>query len=252
MNAQGYAIDFHVHTKYSFDSIMPPKLVIELARRRGLDGVAIVDHDTIAGALATIEANRYSDFTVIPGIEIKSDLGDVIALYVHRDVRSRAFADVIAEIHEQGGLAYVPHPVRTFGPNLPQIHARHPQVDLWELYNGRYEGRDFCEAQNVFRALGIEGALCGSDAHNPWEIGALRTLLPGLPSDRQSLLDICKSARLNAAPRGEFGLRAGIVLGALTKAWKRKQYDKVAQMVGELPLKALRRSMRIGLERLRG
>lgn len=252
MNERAFMVDFHVHTKYSFDSVMPPKLVIETARRRGLHGVAVVDHDTVAGALATLEANKHDDFLVIPGIEIKSDLGDVIALYVTREVRSRAFGEVIREIHEQGGIAYVPHPVRTFGHRLPHIHREYPEIDLWELYNGRYDSRDFTEARNVFCALGITGALCGSDAHHPWEIGALRTVLPGLPRDAATLVSLSERARLDAAPRPELALRAGIALGALTKAWKRKQYDKVGRMLGELPIKAVRRSVRVGLDRLRG
>lgn len=203
MSERRFSVDFHVHTKYSFDSVMPPKLVIETARRRGLDGVAIVDHDTIAGAIATLEANKHDDFLVIPGIEVKSDLGDVIALYVRRDIKSRAFGEVIEEIHEQGGIAYVPHPVRTFKHQLPRIHAQYPEIDLWELYNGRYDSRDFTEARNVFCSLGITGPLCGSDAHHPWEIGALRTELPQLPKDAQSLLEMSSRARLNAAPPGE-------------------------------------------------
>lgn len=252
MNAGKFSVDFHVHTKYSFDSVMPPKLVIETARRRGLNGVAIVDHDTIAGAIATVEANKYDDFLVIPGIEVKSDLGDVIALYVTRDVKSRAFGEVISEIHEQGGIAYVPHPVRTFKHELTRIHGQYPQIDLWEIYNGRYDSRDFIEARNTFCALGITGPLCGSDAHHPWEIGALRTFLPELPRDAKALLELSARAKLDAEPRGDLALRTGIALGALTKAWKRKQYDKVGRMLGELPLKAVRRSVRVGLDRLRG
>ena len=70
VTARKYAVDFHVHTSYSFDSVTPPKVVIEMARRRGLDGIAVTDHDTIDGAVATVEANRHSDFLVIPGIEV--------------------------------------------------------------------------------------------------------------------------------------------------------------------------------------
>ena len=143
-----FAIDFHVHTSFSHDSPMPPRLVIEMARRRGLAGIAVTDHDTIEGALAVLDCNRHSDFLVIPGIEVKSDLGDIIGLYLERQIRSRRFADVIQEIHEAGGVVYVPHPIRTFGAErIPRIHTEHPAIDLWEKFNGRYGPADFVQSR---------------------------------------------------------------------------------------------------------
>jgi predicted metal-dependent phosphoesterase TrpH len=238
----GFAVDFHVHTSYSFDSLTPPKLAIESARRRGLAGIAVTDHDTIDGAIATVEANRHDDFLVIPGIEIKSDLGDIIGLYLSRDVRSRRFADVIAEIHEQGGLAYLPHPLRTFGAmRTAGIFAEFRALDLWELYNGRYDRSEFTQAEAVFAQLGISGPLCGSDAHFPWEIGLFETVLDVLPRDPQTLLAHCNGAKLQASVRGEIARRTGLRLGAVIKAYKRRQYRKLAPMLLTLPWKALRR-----------
>jgi predicted metal-dependent phosphoesterase TrpH len=241
---QGFSIDFHVHTAASFDSMTPPRLAIETARRRGLDGMAVTDHDTIRGAIRAMEANRYDDFLVIPGIEVKSDLGDIIGLYVFSEIRSRKFADVIAEIHEQGGVAYLPHPIRTFGPAVPAVARQHPGIDLWERYNGRYSRREFARADSAFEQLGLERALCGSDAHFPWEIGLLRTHLPEMPSDAQSLVALSAKARLEAMPRGEMGLRSGIALGEATKKLKDREYVALGLLVASLPWKALRRSVR--------
>jgi len=238
----GYAVDFHVHTWHSFDSLTPPKMAIEMARRRGLAGIAITDHDTIAGAVATCDANVYNDFLVIPGIEVKSDLGDVIGLYLSRDVKSRAFADVIAEIQEQGGLAYLPHPIRTFGmTRVAQIHNLYPQLDLWELYNGRYDATEFAQAEASFAQLGIRGPLAGSDAHFPWELGLLQTVFTSLPREPLALLAQKPTLRLRARVRGEIARRAGLRLGAAIKAYKRRQYGKLAPMLLTLPWKALRR-----------
>lgn len=246
--ALGYAVDFHVHTYFSYDCPMPPKLVIELARRKGLNGIAITDHDTVAGALATADANRHSDFLVIPGIEVKTDLGDLIGLYVNREIKSRRFADAIDEIHNIGGIAYLPHPIRTFGAEgSKQIHASHPEIELWEMYNGRYESADFAQSQELFDALNIPGRLCGSDAHFPWDIGVFRTVLAALPRNPEMLLALSRRADLRATPRGDIALSSGIALGAVTKAFKQRDYAKVAQRLAALPWKALKKSARAAL-----
>ena len=242
-----FAIDFHIHTSHSFDSLTPPGVVVEIAKRRGLNGIAVTDHDTIGGALAAVSANKDPDFLVIPGIEVKSDLGDVIGLYLSRDIKSHAFGDVIEEIHEQGGIAYVPHPIRTFGAaHVPDVFAQYPSIELWERYNGRYGPREFAQADFVFTEVGIEAALCGSDAHFPWEIGLFRTQLPELPRDPQTLLAAVNEAQLHAEVRDEMALRSGITLGTVTKTFKRKQYAKLGLLVASLPWKALKRSISVG------
>lgn len=237
------AVDFHVHTAFSFDSLTPPKVAIEIARRRGLDGIAVTDHDTVRGALATMEANRYDDFFVIPGIEVKTDRGDLIGLYVTREIKSRKFADVIEEIQSQGGVAYLPHPVRTFGTDgTCEVYTAHRNIELWERFNGRYSSEEFAQGDALFERLGITDALCGSDAHHPWEIGFFRTVLPSMPLDGPSLCTLSRSAQLLATPRAEFPRRVGITLGEATKMLKRRQYSKLTRLAASLPWKALRRA----------
>lgn len=246
----GFAIDFHVHTSFSYDCPMAPKLVIEIARRKGLDGIAVTDHDTVAGGLAAAAANRYTDFLVIPGVEVKSDSGDIIGLYVDRQITSRQFGDVIREIHDKGGLAYVPHPIRTFGvEKMKHIHAAHPEIDLWEKYNGRYEIADFVQSRDVFEKLGITAPLCGSDAHFPWDVGVFRTLLQDLPRDPQSLLALSSGARLQAKPRGEMALSAGIMLGGMMKDFNRGAYAKLARSLAHLPWTIAKKLGRVGIAR---
>ncbi|MDQ2872298.1 MAG: PHP domain-containing protein [Candidatus Eremiobacteraeota bacterium] len=249
MNHDGlFAIDFHVHTSRSFDCLTPPRLVVEIARRRGLDGIAIVDHDTIEGAKIAMSVNDDPNFLIIPGVEVKSDRGDIIGLYLREDIVSRKFPDVIAEIHAQGGIAYLPHPVRTFGAeNLARLHADHPDIDLWELYNGRYGTREFAQAKQTFDSMGIRGTLCGSDAHFPWEIGVFRTMLAGMPRDPKALMELSTRAVLRANVRSKFALRAGIRLGEVTKTAKRRQYGKLARLVASVPWKLVKASVSFAL-----
>ena len=61
--------DLHVHSEHSKDSNSSHRDIIEVARRRGLDGFAICDHDTVEGGLACAEKalELGLEITVIPG-----------------------------------------------------------------------------------------------------------------------------------------------------------------------------------------
>lgn len=62
-------VDLHLHTTYS-DGLLTPDEIVDLAVKRGLDGIAITDHDNILGIEPAIKRSKlYEDFFVIPGIE---------------------------------------------------------------------------------------------------------------------------------------------------------------------------------------
>ena len=62
-------IDMHVHTWYS-DSTASVDAVLEVAQRKGLDGIAITDHNTLRGAYEALK--RRDSLVVIPGEEVKT------------------------------------------------------------------------------------------------------------------------------------------------------------------------------------
>ena len=80
-------IDLHVHTVYSYDSLITPKELVQYAKKRGLDGVAITDHDRLDSAL---KIARETDLLIVPGMEIESLNGHIVALGVRRGSSERA------------------------------------------------------------------------------------------------------------------------------------------------------------------
>ncbi len=58
------------------DGVLPPARVVELAKERGLLGMALTDHDTVDGLEEATAAGRRLDFTVIPGIELSAEYND--------------------------------------------------------------------------------------------------------------------------------------------------------------------------------
>jgi predicted metal-dependent phosphoesterase TrpH len=66
-------LDLHIHTTFS-DGDMTPEEVVAEAKNRGLAGVAITDHDEIAGVDAAREVAG-EGFDVIPGVELSTSDG---------------------------------------------------------------------------------------------------------------------------------------------------------------------------------
>jgi predicted metal-dependent phosphoesterase TrpH len=167
-------IDLHVHSYYSYDSLITPKELVFYAKKRGLDGVAITDHDRIDGALKIAEE---TDFMIIPGIEISSSDGHVIGLNVQEQIPRGLSADeTVDRIHDAGGIAVACHPVTFFKGSLGK-HVT-SKFDAVEVINSsafpfRYSVKN---SQKIASRLGV-AQVAGSDAHYGPEIGYAYTIV---------------------------------------------------------------------------
>jgi len=74
--------DLHMHTIYSYDGTASVSAVLTRAKQVGLDVIAITDHDEIKGALKALELAPSYGIEVIPGIEITTAEGDLLALNI--------------------------------------------------------------------------------------------------------------------------------------------------------------------------
>jgi len=166
-------LDMHMHTEYSRDSRVALADFAELARKAQLGAVCITDHDTIEGGLRLREMD--TGLQVIVGEEITTADGELVGLYLEKRVAPGQSAErTIDLVHEQGGLAYVPHP---FSRNRRR-HLRRAvletvaaKLDIVEVFNAR----EVASSSNV-RALefarqhSLPGGV-GSDSHRAIEIG---------------------------------------------------------------------------------
>jgi predicted metal-dependent phosphoesterase TrpH len=166
--------DLHIHSKYSYDSFLKPDKIIKIAKKRSLKGIAITDHNTIKGGLKALRENKDKEFDLIIGAEIKTDLGDIIGLFLNEEIKSRRFYEVIDEIKSQDGLTVLPHPYRQH--KNPEKMVDH--VDLIEGFNARtkkiYNDKS-CQLAKGFECT----VIAGSDAHLAFEIGRGLTIVKG-------------------------------------------------------------------------
>jgi predicted metal-dependent phosphoesterase TrpH len=164
-------LDLHIHTRASHDCLSDYSDVIVTARARGLDRIAVTDHNEIEGAF---RARDLAPELVIVGEEVKTAEGvDVIGLFISEKIpKGTPAVETAQTIRQQGGLVYLPHPFAGGrGPGPKVLAAIEPYVDVVEIFNARIHkpalnelARQWAEQRNL-----AGGA--GSDAHTLREIG---------------------------------------------------------------------------------
>ncbi len=180
--------DFHVHTRYSRDSLMGEDRFIRLALERGLTHVAITNHNNVEGAVAVrdrVAALGMEDrLHIILGEEVSSADGEIVGIFLTETIAPGLSADVTADaIHAQGGFVSIPHPYDPFrrshireAPLLALIAAG--KVDAIEVFNSRVTfSRHNEEAALLASRFGIPGIAC-SDAHSGLEVAMSFNALP--------------------------------------------------------------------------
>jgi len=160
--------DLHVHTTYSKDSLITPKDLIFYAKKRGLNAVAVTDHNELDGAYKI--ANE-TDFLVIPGMEVSSADGHIVALNV-KELIPRGFSAVetVERIHRAGGVAIACHPYVLFkGCLRDKVCAT---FDAIETINARaFPFRDSVKKAEETAERFKLSRVAGTDAHYGPQIG---------------------------------------------------------------------------------
>lgn len=146
--------------------------IIQACRVRGIDAVAITDHNVIDGALAFREI---APFPVIVGEEIKTTAGEIMGFFLEEWIPPHLSPEeTVARIRAQGGLIGVSHPCdRVRRSVLKKGAFQHilPELDVIEVFNSRVL---FPGDNERARKLALEHGLlqvAGSDAHTRYEVG---------------------------------------------------------------------------------
>jgi predicted metal-dependent phosphoesterase TrpH len=181
--------DLQLHSDLG-DGLASPEAILESAERAGLDVIALTDHDDIRGSfqIRDIAAKRGSAVAVVPGIEVTTRSGHLLALWIEDEIAMLgSLASTVAKIHAMGGLAIVPHPLSflTFSIGegaLRVLHAGPPEsrVDGIELRNPSYAGRVRHRRAAWLNEHVLKVAATGSsDAHHVQLVGTAWTDFPG-------------------------------------------------------------------------
>jgi predicted metal-dependent phosphoesterase TrpH len=143
--------DLHIHTDAGDGLDSAQRILDHVETQTDLDVIAITEHDSLEVALRAREAwarGRYR-FDFVPGVEVTTLEGHLIALYLERPIPSlRRVEETIDAVHTQGGVCFVPHPMswltRSIGPGT---FAR-----LWDAEAGpRFDAIDLASGSPAAR-----------------------------------------------------------------------------------------------------
>ena len=154
-----------MHTAYSADALTNPKALVEsIYANPSVKAVAITDHNTMDGYYKVRKlAEVYKgEILIIPGVELRTQLGDLIALGIEElPVKPWTVENIIDFTREREGIIVVPHPYRA--PGLGDL-ATNYNVDAIEVLNGSTSSFLNEMAEKLAKAMNLPG-VAGSDAH---------------------------------------------------------------------------------------
>ncbi|MBT5774041.1 MAG: phosphotransferase [Dehalococcoidia bacterium] len=213
--------DLQIHTAHGDGMGDAAAIFAQIESMGTLNVVAVTDHDDIEGALLAreVHARGSYSFDFVPGIEVTTRQGHLLGLWVDEPLRSfRSLEETVAAIHEQGGLAVLPHPFsmltrsigrrrleRTLAIDDASVHP-----DGIELANPTMFGWDTHRARRLNEkryGLAITG---GSDAHFTELVGSAYTTFAGRTSEelRLAILERTTDGVLERkVPLREIGVR---------------------------------------------
>jgi len=230
-------VDLHVHSCYSKhviwgnDALPTPKKIIKMAIKKGLDGIAITDHNTVKGGLVGLkvlkEMGLNNGFQVLPGAEILSADGDIVAIGITEDIEPNLPAiETIELIKEAGGVAIAAHPYlhitrNSVNGNYIKNLPKNKNFDAIETFNASIGYHKNEKARKLAESLNIPG-IGSSDAHWIYDIG---NGITGFEIDHLSLNQVIKEIKCGRTyPFGKKNRlisRIGLYIGKFLNLFKR-------------------------------
>ena len=187
--------DLHVHTTYSSDSIITSKDLVFYAKKRGLNAVAVTDHNQVEGAW---KIAAETDFLIIPGTEVSSREGHIVGLNVNELIPKHLSADeTVDKIHRAGGVAIACHPYALFKGSIGKfVTAKFDAVETINASSFPFRSAS-SKAEKLAKRLSLP-RVAGTDAHYGPVIGCAYTIIEADPNVK-AILDAIVKGRCEPA-----------------------------------------------------
>jgi hypothetical protein len=199
-------IDLHIHTHpRSPCSAINPEDLLQKARRVGLDGLCLTEHQHRWDVGEIDHLSRNGGLQIFQGNEITTNQGDILVFGYREDVRGVVpIQDLRKEVQAAGGLMIAAHPFRGFLLfGITQLRMDVEQacqrpvfqyVDGVEVFNCKLTDPENDMARQVAAHLGLLG-VAGSDAHRLDEVGRCVTILEREVHTEKELIEELRARR---------------------------------------------------------
>jgi predicted metal-dependent phosphoesterase TrpH len=187
--------DLHIHTARGDGMADLLELLDHVQEKTDLTVIAVTEHDDVRPGLEAREmcARGSYRFEVVPGAEVTTLEGHLLALYLEEPVESlRPLTETLEAVHKQGGLCVIPHPMSWLTRSVGQRKIERILRDGRDgVYFDGIEVADQSAGARVSikkaRRLNDQryhlAAVGGSDAHFLAVVGSAYTLFEGHGAD---------------------------------------------------------------------
>ncbi len=195
-----FRVDLHVHTKrYSpcAELLNPDKLVVQ-ARKRGLSGIVITEHDHLWSKEDIRELqNQTSDIRFYRGVEISSASGHFVVIGIENldDIAPGISVEALIQKIKphNAALILVHHHLVYSSIKFPRAIKDMPcGIDAIEVASSVTYGELQDDAEKIAKSKGWT-AVGGSDAHSIGKLGVTFTSFATLPQNEKELAQAIRS-----------------------------------------------------------
>lgn len=171
-------IDFHTHSYYSKDGIFSPETLIKAALKKGLDGIALTDHNTGKGWKEALRTAKKLNAFLVLGEEIivkerGKMLGEILGYFLKEEInaKGKTIEEIVGEIKKQGGISIIAHPFNWRKP-IFGLEKYKNLVDGIEVFNARSQTKKGNKSAFDLAKENNLAITAGSDAHSGFEVGS--------------------------------------------------------------------------------
>lgn len=201
-----FVVDLHLHTfpasPCASDSV---DAMIKEAKRIGLQGICLSDHNYVWSTEVIQALREKHDFLVLRVNEIVTEQGDMLVFGFYEDIQGIIkLAELKKQVAAVGGFIVAAHPFRgflTFGADDVGLTAEKAMaremfkwVDGVETLNGKVTETENGLALDVANGLGLP-ATGGSDAHDVSTVGLYATAFEQVINNEEELLAALKEGK---------------------------------------------------------
>jgi predicted metal-dependent phosphoesterase TrpH len=210
-------VDLHAHTApRSNCSRTTLEELVTTARERGLDALCITEHDVRWPDDELADASRSLGFPLIPGVELTTDVGHVLAFGPLRKPLWMGYRleELVAECDQSGTALVLPHPLRRFAGERAVKGGRRPPtaqevgaLPQWEAVHAiEAASTQTTTLEHTLTAAALtlapRPAVAASDAHGPGLAGAYATQLDGAVRTAEQLAAAIRSGHVKPVHLG--------------------------------------------------